>query len=257
MHKVGAAVTEKDAVRRILDGFGLASNGVLIVHSAFRHFSRYGFRAEAFIEALMDELSHGTLLMPVMTWRTVTIENPKFDELATRSETGVLSEIFRTKYATTRSIHPTHSTAAWGRHSAFFTKDHQIGVTPCPPHSPFGKLCEFDGHILMLGVGLETCTAIHCWEEQVAPDYYIRPLSEAVIYDCRDRHGYVHRVRARRHQRLNRDFPKFAATLRQEGKYREGAFGDGAWQQCRVVDLQETVMAALAKNPAATVSDMV
>ena len=109
----------------------------------------------------------------------------------------------------------------------------------------------------MLGVGLETCTAIHCWEEQIAPDYYIRPLSEAVIYDCRDRHGQIHKVRARRHQRLNRDFPKFAAALRRQGKYREGAIGNGSWQSCKFADLQNTVLAALKEDPKATVTDIV
>lgn len=246
---------EKEVVRQILDGSGLASDGVLIVHGAFRYFSRHGLRAKPFIECLMDALPNGTLLMPVMTWRQVTIENPYFDEIETQSETGILSEIFRTEYATSRSIHPTHSTAAWGRLAESMTADHQIGVTPCPAHSPFGKLNDVDGHILMLGVGLECCTAIHCWEEQVAPEYYMRPLSQAVIYDCTDRHGTVHKIRARRHQRLNRDYPKFAIALRENGTYREGKVGNGSWEYCTATDLRDVVMTALENDPKATVTD--
>ena len=72
------------------------------------------------IEALLGHLSGGTLVMPTMTWRTVTPDRPVWDELATPSHTGVLTEVFRTRYATARSIHPTHSVAACGprtRHS--------------------------------------------------------------------------------------------------------------------------------------------
>lgn len=244
------------AVREILDGSGLASDGMLIVHGAFRGLSHMGFRAEAFIEALLAAIPQGTLLMPVMTWRAVTIDAPFFDEMDTRSETGILSEVFRTEYATARSIHPTHSAAARGPLAEFMVAGHQYGQTPCPPNSPFGRLSGKDAHILMIGVGLETCTAFHCWEEQVAPDYYIRPLSEAVIYDCRDRHGAVHKVRARRHKRLNRDFPKFGPILDRQGKWRTGEIGQTSWQYCRSRDLQNVVLDALAADPTATVTDI-
>ncbi len=194
--------------------------------------------------------------MPVMTWRQVTIEQPYFDEVETASETGILSEVFRTEYATARSIHPTHSAAACGPLADFLIADHQNSVTPCPPNSPFGRLDEVDAHILMIGVGLETVTAMHCWEEQIAPEYYVRPLSEAVIYDCRDREGFVHKIRARRHKSLNRDFPKFAPVLEREGLYRRGRVGDAEWQFCKCRDLRRVVLEALSEDPTAMVTDV-
>ena len=36
-------------------------------------------------------------------------------------------------------------------------------------------------HVLMIGVGLETCTAIHLPEETVAPDLYLRPAALSFI----------------------------------------------------------------------------
>ncbi len=105
---------EYDALIPILDRMQVPRDGVLVVHSAIATLSRQGFRAEAMIEALLRYLSAGTLVMPTMTWRTVTPEQPLWDELATPSHTGVLTEMFRTGYATARSIHPTHSVAACG-----------------------------------------------------------------------------------------------------------------------------------------------
>lgn len=246
---------EYEAVREILDGAGLAPDGVLIVHSAFGGFSRQGLRAEPFIDALLAAIPDGTLIMPVMTWRQVTIHQTYFDAVETKSETGILSEIFRTQYATARSIHPTHSAAARGPLADFLIAGHENSTTPCPPNSPFGRLDEVDAHILMIGVGLETCTVFHCWEEQIDDAYYVRPLSEAMVYDCRDLNGHVHKIRARRHKSLNRDFPKFAPILERANQYRRGMIGDTEWQYCRCRDLGRVVLEALSKDPTATVTE--
>src|SRR5262249_10628173 len=99
---------EATAFRPILQHFGVPRDAVLVVHGAIALLSRQGFRAEAIIETLLDHLPDGSLFMPTMTWRTVTPQQPEWDELATPSHTGVLTEIFRTRYATARSVHPTH-----------------------------------------------------------------------------------------------------------------------------------------------------
>ena len=189
-------------------------DGVLVVHSAIAALSRRGFRAESMIEALMGYMDAGTVVMPTMTWRTVTPERPDWDELSTPSHTGVLTEIFRTRYATARSIHPTHSAAAHGPLAQRLLSRHHIDDTPVSANSPYGLMREEPAYVLMLGVGLETCTAIHLPEELIAPDIYVRPAEQAELYRCRDRHGVLHQVRTRRHWRLDRDFPQFAPALR-------------------------------------------
>ena len=57
------------AIAQILPDGAIARDGVLQVHSAFRGLSRQGYRAEAFIDALLTRLGPRTLLMPTMTWR--------------------------------------------------------------------------------------------------------------------------------------------------------------------------------------------
>ena len=230
--------------------------GVLVVHSAIGKLSRQGFRAEAMIEAFLEHMRDGTVVMPTMTWRTVSTVQPHWDEIETTSETGVLSEIFRKSYASHRSIHPTHSAAAAGVAAGVLTGSHHLDPTPVSDNSPYGLMQPYDSYIVMLGVGLEACTAIHLPEELVAPELYLRPLDPAETYNCRDRNGQVHRVQTRRHWRLDRDFPKFSPRLQARGQLKTGFLEDCAYSVVSLKDLLATVTEALADNPRGTLRDV-
>jgi aminoglycoside 3-N-acetyltransferase len=245
---------EAAAFKPILQGFGVPSDGVLVVHSAIATLSRHGFRAEGIIEALIDYMRDGNLFMPTMTWRTVTVENPSWNEIETCSHTGVLTEIFRTRYASARSIHPTHSVAGLGPAARILTSRHHIDSTPVSGNSPYGLMRDYETYVLMVGVGLEACTAIHLPEETINVDLYVRPAETAALYSCRDRHGTVHRVWARRHWRLERDFNQFGPPLLTGGKLKKGMIDGCPYTIVSQRDLLRTVFAALIDNPRATLS---
>jgi aminoglycoside 3-N-acetyltransferase len=245
---------EAPAVAQLLDRARVPGDGVLFVHSAFRRLSAAGFRAEAFIEGLIDYMSAGTLAMPAMTWRVVTPANPWFDEIETASHVGILAELFRRQYATHRSLHPTHSVAACGRRAAELTAAHHLSDTPCALSSPYGKARQTDAHVVLLGIGLERCTAIHHAEEIAAPDIYLVPTDAAEPYWLRDRTGGVHAMRLRRHLRLNRDFPQFAAPLARAGLLRQGEICGLPWQAVAQKDLLDEIFAALERNPRAIIA---
>lgn len=245
---------EKRAVAEALARAGVPHDGVLFVHSAFRRLGAQGFRADAFLEALLVYMCDGTLVMPTMTWRVVTPSQPIFDELATVSHVGVLPERFRLDYATHRSLHPTHSVAAYGRIAAELTSGHHLDDTPCSPNSPYGRACQVDAHVFLIGIGLERCTAIHHAEEMVAPDVYLFPTKAAESYECRSRDGAKYPVKLRRHIRLNRDFPQFAAPLTARGLMRHGEIAGTPWQAVSQNDLLAEVFAALERDPRAIIA---
>jgi len=245
---------EARAFRPILERFGVPRDGVLVVHSAIAPLSRQGFRAEAIVESLLEHLAQGNLFMPTMTWRTVTPQHPVWDEIATPSETGVLSEVFRTRYAIGRSIHPTHSVAGCGPAASSLLARHHVDDTPVSGNSPYGLMRDYDAYVLMVGVGLECCTAIHLPEETIATDIYVRPAESAAPYACRDRHGVVHTVRARRHWRLNRDFPQFAKPLAAKGLLLTGDILGCPYSIVALRDLLRDVFVALIDNPRATLN---
>lgn len=247
-----ADAKEAAALLPILERFAVSRHGILVVHSAISLLSRQGFRAEAMIETLLDYLARGNLFMPTMTWRTVTLENPNWDEMATPSHTGVLSEIFRTRYAVARSIHPTHSVAGYGPAAPLLLSRHHVDNTPVSGNSPYGLMRDYDACVLTLGVGLECCTAIHLPEETINVDLYVRPPQQSELYQCRDRHGVVHQVRTRRHSRLDRDFPQFARPLAERGLLESGTIGGCPYTIVKLSDLLRHVFAALIANPRAT-----
>jgi aminoglycoside 3-N-acetyltransferase len=251
---ITASSREALAVAQLLDQARVPGNGVLFVHSAFRRLGAAGLRAEAFIEALIDYMGSGTLVMPAMTWRVVTPASPWFDEIATASHVGILAELFRRQYATHRSLHPTHSVAARGRLAAELTAAHHLSDTPCALSSPYGKARQTDAHVVLLGIGLERCTAIHHAEEVAAPDIYLFPPEAAETYRLRDRNGSVHEMRLRRHLRLNRDFPQFAAPLARAGLLRQGELCGVPWQAVAQEDLLAEVFGALERDPRAIIA---
>lgn len=247
---------ESAALWPILQRFRVPRDGVLVVHSAIGLLSRQGFRAEAMIEAFLDHLSGGNLFMPTMTWRTVTLAHPVWDEMETPSHTGVLTEIFRTRYATARSIHPTHSAAGWGPAAPLLLSRHHVDTTPVSGNSPYGLMRDYDAYVLMIGVGLECCTAIHLPEETVNAEFYVRPPEEAELYQCHDRHGVIHAVRTRRHPRLDRDFPQFSRPLAERGLLESGDIQGCPYTIVALRDLLRYVFAALIQNPQATLRQL-
>ena len=249
-----AKTREYDALIPALERARVPRDGVLIVHSAIALLSRQGYRAENMIEAYLEHLAVGTLIMPTMTWRTVTPQHPYWDELATPSHTGIMSEIFRANYATARSIHPTHSVAAHGPQAQRLLARHHLDDTPVSANSPYGLMRGQAAHVFMLGVGLESCTAIHLPEEEIAPEIYVRPLDPAEIYKCRDRHGVVHRMHARRHYRLNRDFPHFGPPLRAKGLLHGGKIAGCGYLLVRLDDLLGEVRSSLHADKFATLA---
>jgi aminoglycoside 3-N-acetyltransferase len=229
-------------------------DSVLTVHTAFRSLSRAGYRAEDFLKILLDHLADGTLVMPAMSWRTVTPEHPTFDELATPSHVGAVAELFRTRYAGARSLHPTHSAAAAGRRESELTAFHHLGDTPCAMNSPYGLMLSADAYVLMIGCGFERCTAIHLPEEIVAPELYLVPKEQSEAYQLRDRHGGQFVMQLRRHRRLNRCFEKFELLLQAKGRLHRGALAGSPFLLCRLDALLAEVFDALAVDRSATLA---
>lgn len=250
MSHSGDGGREHEGVRRILADIPMNESSVFIVHSSFRLLSAAGYRAEAFCEALLDAVAPGTLLMPTMTWRTVTPDSPYFDEIATPSHTGVLTEVFRTRYAQARSLHATHSVAGAGPLSRLLLSCHHEGDTPCAGNSPYGLMREYDAYVLLLGVDFERCTAIHHAEEVMAPDIYVEPKEGAVSYRLAGRDGCSFNVLTRRHRRLSRDFSQFERSM--GDAVRCGDLDGTPWRLFSLCDLYRTVFARFVETRHAT-----
>ena len=155
---------------------GVKPGGVLLVHASFRSLGTVPGGEETVIASLLDALGgDGTLLMPALSYASVTPEAPCFDVRHTPSCVGWLPEYFRTQPGTLRSVHPTHSVSGVGARAAEILADHELDTTPCGPNSAFRRLRDLGGQVLMLGCGLKPNTSMHAIEELVEPPYLFGP----------------------------------------------------------------------------------
>ena len=169
---------------RDLLALGVRPGGVLMMHSALRPFGWVPGGAETVIHGLLAVLgSEGALLMPALSYEKVTPENPLFDVRHTTSCVGAIAETFRRRAGTRRSLHPTHSVCAVGPLTDELLIPHAQDSTPCGPYSPFHRLPQFDGQVLMLACSLIYNTSLHAIEEMVLPPYLFSPPLEYQLTD--------------------------------------------------------------------------
>lgn len=182
-----------NVIKQQLQDLSIRAGDTLLVHVSLRSLGNIPDRDHTIIKALLQVLGpEGTLLMPALSYTTVTRDHPQFDQIKTPSCVGWLTEYFRTLPDTRRSLHPTHSVCGQGKNVSYLLDDHAQDHTPCGPHSPFHKLYKVGGKILMLGCGLKPNTSIHAIEELSIPPYL---FGEEIIYNIQPAAGQAYRQR--------------------------------------------------------------
>jgi aminoglycoside 3-N-acetyltransferase len=175
-----------------LKKIGISVGDSVLVHSSL---SKIGFvygGPKTIVDALFETVGDtGTLLFPAFpaTGRNKTYleENSFFDLKNTPSQMGSITEYFRKLPGVFRSFHPTDSVCAKGPLAEYYTNSHFGQLTPYNENSPFRKLCDKKGKILMLGTTLNgACTNLHTLEDAVDfkfPVYDVKTYEVKMIDD--------------------------------------------------------------------------
>jgi len=143
---------------------GLSPGDSFIVHSSYRSLGGVDGGPEAVIDAMLEAIGpKGNLVLPTFNY-TGNIAKPHFDPAVTPCLTGIIPELGRKRPNAVRSLHPTHSVAVIGPDAVELTKDHMayrtVGIG-----SPFDRLAQAGGKVLLLGVGNTSNTTVHVGEE--------------------------------------------------------------------------------------------
>lgn len=194
-----------------LASMGLTSGDSVLLHSSFKSLGYVEGGISTLVDALLSVLGDkGTLVAPTLTFSSVTEQNPVFDYVNSPSCVGAVSEYIRLMDSSLRSIHPTHSCSVIGARAEDFVRDHDKDRTPVGEHSPFRRLREFGGKILMLGCPYGRNTSMHGVEELFGVSYLLKPVASVytVILPERTytidyrRHNIVGNGYAQRYERV-------------------------------------------------------
>ncbi len=148
-----------------LRGLGVGSGDLLAVHSSLKSLGWVEGGPEEVIEAFLDVLGPtGNLVMPVFSFTFSSLDaTALYDPDRSSSKVGAITETFRKDPRTVTSLHPTHSVGVIGPLAEELTFGH-LGSSPLGRGSPFDRLRERDGTILMIGCDLTSCSILHVYE---------------------------------------------------------------------------------------------
>ncbi|MFA7637436.1 MAG: AAC(3) family N-acetyltransferase [Monoglobales bacterium] len=176
----------EDSVKKL----GIKKGDVIIVHSSFKSMGPLENGADTVVKGFENVLgAEGTLVFPTLCqkdWGHI-YENWHPDA---PSDVGYLTEYFRKSDGTKRSNHATHSVAAWGKNADYITETHgqkgkrigPFGDGAFAEDSPWEKMYELDGKILLIGAQPRKITHRHLAEYRFIDDC-LKKLSGSEKYD--------------------------------------------------------------------------
>ena len=247
-------------IRELAEGFhdaGIERGDHILVHSSLSSLGTVEGGADTVIDALLVAVGEqGTVVFPTLSGcRDDSRERPPvFDARYTRCWTGVVPETARLRKEAIRSLHPTHSVAALGRLADWITGGHELVRTPCGFGSPYDKLGDAAGKIVLIGVSQAANTSFHLAEEIAGAPYVLLPepvdltLTDSGGREVEMRGTYLHRWGPKR------NYESFELAMIDYGICRVGRVGDA---DVRVIDamlLRTFLVRKLLEDPLATLA---
>lgn len=233
--------TKRDLTKQI-EEMGIRPTDILLIHSSMKSIGDVEGRADTVLDAFMEYLDEGLLIFPTHTWEQMSDEYNMFDPEREPSCVGILSNLFMKRPGVYRSLHPTHSVAAFGKNAKTFVEGEERFNTPCPREGCWGKLYDLDAKILFIGCTLRSNTIIHGVEEwNQIPE---RLTNEPVPLKIKQKNGEIIQRPLYRHHNetgdVSKNYKKLTAPLLHLGIAKTGRFGDADTILClsrKMVDL--------------------
>lgn len=227
---------DAEAMKASLRAAGIVETDTLLVHANFEPTSGFRGSPADLVEALVGLVGEkGNLLMVSIPFRGSAYEyleqGKVFNAKKTMSMMGLVTEMFRRREGTLRSVHPTHPVLAYGRDAERLVEGHERSRYPCGPGTPFDKFREMHGKILFYDVGFGAITFFHHVEELLADrvpfDIYADRLFTVKALDLA---GREHTIETHVfNPELKRAADKLEATMTRDGRIRAGRVGNSRY----------------------------
>jgi aminoglycoside 3-N-acetyltransferase len=248
------AVHDRASLRADLAALGLPHGRDVLVHCSMRRMGYVEGGPQTLLDAVRDVIGpDATVVVPAQTsdnsttsrafreatkgmseWERAEFEKAMegFDEKTKPYRMGIFAEHVFEAGDSVRSGHPQTSFAALGPSAARLMAGHEL-ESHLGEQSPLAALYAADAVTLLLGVGYESCTALHLAEYRLA-----RPRAR------RQYHCYLKVDGGRRPQDFegvdldDADFPILGEAMDSEPFVRFGQIGNG---QARVIHVRPAV----------------
>lgn len=225
-----------------LKAIGLQAGDTVLVHSSLSKMGYVEGGPKNVIQALLNTIGEsGHLLFPTSPAAASTKDHLEsgaiFDVLNTPSKMGAISETFRKMEGVKRSVHPTEAVAAFGPDAEWFTSGHFGQLTPYNDQSPFYRVAERKGKILMIGTTLDNSgTNLHTLEDAVEQFKY--PVYDAKTYEVEviDADGVRHKVKTKVHSKAMADRRKCDELLPLFEREKVVSYGNIGAAKCLFLD---------------------
>jgi aminoglycoside 3-N-acetyltransferase len=160
-----------------LEALGVPRGGLLLAHVGLSSLGWVVGGAETVVRALLECVGERGTVAAVASWEDIPLrleewpgrwrqayldEMPGFDpeHSQANSRYGRFPERLRTWPGARGSAHPDQRVVAVGRLAEWLTSEHPLDDS-FGPGTPFARLVEADGHVLMLGAPLRSVTLLH------------------------------------------------------------------------------------------------
>lgn len=221
----------KESLQKDLKNMGLESTDSVMIHSSMKSIGEVEGGADTVLDAFMEYFSDGLVMLPTHTWAQMSADYPLFDPDTEPACVGILPNLFRKREGVVRSLHPTHSIAAYGIGADDYIKGEEKCTTPCTPGGCWDRLREIHAKILLIGVTHIRNTFIHSVEEIYnVPE---RLTAEPVNFQLRMPDGSVKEVAVHRHYN-----PYTAHISESYDKLLEAFYETGAATKVRLGDAE-------------------
>jgi aminoglycoside 3-N-acetyltransferase len=173
---------------------GISPGDVVFLHSSLKSIGYVEGGAHTVLQALLDTITlEGTLIVPTYympggtIYATCQEKDYVFDPRVHGSTMGAIPNAFLKLSGIERSIHPTHSVSAFGKHAKYVTEAHHRAPSIFGTGSPWQRCIELGGKVMGLGVSMAPITFYHAFQDAVGDEYPLPiKLRETYYLKCRD-----------------------------------------------------------------------
>lgn len=241
----------KEQLTQQLKDMGFQSGDAVMVHSSMKAIGEVDGGADTVVDTFMEYFSEGLFMTPTHTWKQMNEKYCRFDPDREPACVGIIPNLFMEREQVFRSLHPTHSIAAYGPKAEEYVKGEENLSTPCDPKGCWGRLLDINAKVLLIGVTHARNTFIHAVEEML--DVPQRLTEEPVAFEVRLPDNSWKKVKMYRHYNPATDHISESFDILMEGYFETGAakrvtFGDADCILCDCRKIYEVTKRVAAHN---------